>query len=261
MQPASTNAQDTPAPRAVEIVLSLLVLAAAAIYPNAYVAAGLGVVQLAALVRSVLLPAVGVVLAVWLSAHLFGIPKLSRGIAVALLAGVLGTAGLDVIRVPSVLAGYLPMDEAKEIAADLIAPRHGQVTPAPPANEAAPTRDTVTTTQRAPTHEDQMRDTMPMPQLTPAEVTVGYLYHYWNGVSFALVFVILFGRVPWWGAVLYATFFVDAGMMVAMPRMMHMGLPAPAWIAALLAHLGYGTGSLASSRPGVWPTPGSFNDS
>lgn len=207
----------------VELVLSIVVLAAAAIFPNAYVLAGIGAINLASIALTVLVPTVVVVFGVLLYARVSGIGVLGRGIAVALLAGILATASLDVIRVPSTFAGYLPGDEAKEIAMKLFAT---------PGVETMPMHDA---------GGMSMHDTMGSMKLRPFQVALGYLYHYWNGISFALVFVTLFGRVRWWGAVLYSVFFVDAGMMIAMPFMMKMSLPAPAWIAAFLAHVAYGT--------------------
>lgn len=207
-----------------ELVLSILILAAAAIFPNAYVLGGIGALHLGSIAFTVLVPAVAVVFGVLLLAFVFGIGALARGITVALLAGILATASLDVIRLPSTFAGYLPADEAKEIAMQLFAAPQGPAMPMQDAGNGMP-----------------MHDTMSGMKLLPSQVALGYLYHYWNGISFALVFVTLFGRVRWWGAVLYAVFFVDAGMMIAMPLMMKMSLPAPAWIAAFLAHVAYGT--------------------
>lgn len=52
---------------------------------------------------------------------------------------------------------------------------------------------------------------------TPASYTLGALYHLFNGISFALVYSILFGRTPWWGPLLYSVAFVEVGMMTLPP--------------------------------------------
>lgn len=221
-----------------EIVLSVIILVAAAIYPNAYVLAGVGALHLGSIGWVVLVPTALVIFGIWLYARSSGMRMLSRGIAVGVLAGILGTFALDAIRIPSTLAGYLPMDEAREIATDLL-PAQGQgAMPMNDSSKATSMNDQMT--KPIATDKHAMNDAMKMPALTPLQAFLGYLYHYGNGISFALVFVILFGRVRWWAAVLYAVFFVDAGMMIAMPLMMKMGLSAPAWIAALLAHIAYG---------------------
>jgi hypothetical protein len=159
-------------------------------------------------------PTAILVFGIWFFARSSGMHMLSRGIPVAVLAGVLATLALDVIRLPSTFAGYLPMDEAREIAADLFPAQSKGATPMQKPGDKMPMNDGMTKPNES-AGSMPMHDTMQMPALTPFQVFLGYLYHYWNGVSFALVFVILFGRVRWWAAVLYAVFFVDAGMMVA----------------------------------------------
>ncbi len=138
------------------------------------------------------------------------------------MAGVLATVGLDVIRLPSTWAGYLPMDEGKEIGMMLSGEKiedHAG---------AAHSGGSEQTSRGAMTERASVWT-----------IVLGYLYHYGNGISFALVFALLFGGAPWWAGILYAVFFVDAGMMVAMPAM-GMPLRASGWVAALLAHVGYG---------------------
>jgi hypothetical protein len=215
-----------------ELVTTLLVLAASAVLPNAYVVSGMKWTTLPHLVGVAIIPAIVIVVAALIYSWLTGLQTLARTIAVATVVGILATVGLDVIRLPSTWAGYLPMDEGKEIGMMLsgeMMEDHGG---------AAPSGGPEGTSHGAMT-ETASRWT----------IVRGYLYHYGNGISFALVFALLFGGAPWWAGVLYAVFFVDAGMMVAMPAM-GMPLRASGWVAALVAHVGYGVvlGVLLSQR-------------
>ena len=204
-----------------DVVATVLVLAASAVLPNAYVVSGMKLTALPHLVRAAVIPAVVVVVAVVIYGSLTGRRTLVRTILLASLAGVLATAGLDIVRLPSTWVGYLPMDEGAEI---------GMMLSGEPMNDhmGAPVSG-ATPMPEGPMHEKASLSTL----------VRGYLYHYGNGISFALIFALLFGGAPWWVGVLYAVFFVDVGMMVAMP-MMGMPLRASGWVAALLAHVAYG---------------------
>ncbi|MGC9544537.1 hypothetical protein [Streptomyces sp. UG1] len=57
----------------------------------------------------------------------------------------------------------------------------------------------------------------PMADPTTLRYTLGTIYHLFNGISFALVYSIVFGRTRWWGPVLYSVLFVETGMMVLPP--------------------------------------------
>ncbi len=205
-----------------DVVTTVLVLAASAVLPNAYVVSGMKLTALPHLVRVAVIPAVVVVVAVVIYGSLAGRRTLVHTILLASLVGALATAGLDVIRLPSTWVGYLPMDEGAEIGIMLSGEPMDDHMGGTPASGATPLPE-------APMHEKASFSTLAR----------GYLYHYGNGISFAVIFALLFGGAPWWVGVFYAVFFVDAGMMVAMP-MMGMPLRASGWVAALLAHVAYG---------------------
>jgi hypothetical protein len=208
-----------------DVMATVLVLAASAVLPNAYVVSGMKLTALPHLVRMAVIPAVAIVVVVVIYGWLTGRRTLARTILWASLAGVLATVGLDVIRLPSTWVGYLPMDEGAEI---------GMMLSGEPMEDHMGASSAGGAGGAAHTGEAPMHGKMSVPTLVR-----GYLYHYGNGISFALIFAFLFGGAPWWVGVLYAVFFVDAGMMVAMP-MMGMPLRASGWIAALLAHVAYG---------------------
>ena len=204
-----------------ELIATLFVLAASGVLPNAYVVSGMKLTTLSHLVGVAIVPAIAVIVAASIYASVTGLKPLARTIAITSVAGVLATAGLDVIRLPSTWAGYLPMDEGKEIGMML----NGEMMEDQGAAHSGGPE---------PTGHGAMTE-----RASFSTVVRGYIYHYGNGISFALVFALLFGGAPWWAGVLYAVFFVDAGMMVAMPAM-GMPLRASGWVAALLAHVGYG---------------------
>ena len=90
------------------------------------------------------------------------------------------TAALEVVRSAGVHLGYLSDDEPTMFGAMITGADH----------MAAPTL---------------------------ASYTLGIVYHFFNGISFALVYSIVFGRTRWWGPVAFSVFVVWVGMMLLPP--------------------------------------------
>ncbi len=63
--------------------------------------------------------------------------------------------------------------------------------------------------------EGQMMTMMPLGVLF-----AGYIYHYMNGVAFALIYILLFGSQRYYWGIVYALLFTELGMMVSLPLLM-----------------------------------------
>lgn len=70
---------------------------------------------------------------------------------------------------------------------------------------------------------NQILEKSPKAEGEPLAYIVGYGYHFLNGIGFATVFSVLFGKTRWWAAVLYTVFFVEFGMMVLPPMAKMLG--------------------------------------
>ncbi|GAA3137006.1 hypothetical protein JOF29_000034 [Kribbella aluminosa] len=163
-----------------ETTLTLLVLATGGISPLLVVAATANSsFSLQVLFWALGLPGMAIVAAVYLYARAAGLERLQNRIAVGVTGGITLTLALDLVRGAGVHLGYLP--------------------------------DSITM------FGNLITGAQPMAGPTPASYTLGAVYHLFNGISFALVYSILFGRTRWWGPVLYAVLFVETAMMTLPP--------------------------------------------
>lgn len=163
----------------VELVLALLALAAGGVSSLLIVTASAGWFDMPLLFWVIGLPGMLLVFAVGLYAHIAGYPRLANRISVGVVGGIALTAALDVVRNAGVALGYLPDSPAMFGA--------------------------------------MITGTDPMADPTVGTYTLGLLYHFFNGISFALVYSIVFGRTRWWGPLLFAVFIVETGMMTLPP--------------------------------------------
>ncbi|MGH3679387.1 MAG: hypothetical protein ACRDT2_03765 [Natronosporangium sp.] len=108
-----------------------------------------------------------------------GLDRLYRRLWLGVIGGIVLTMALDVVRTAGVHLGFLP--------------------------------DSITMFGNLITGNGPMADP------TPPSYALGGLYHLFNGISFALVYSILFGRTRWWGPVLLSALFVETGMMILPP--------------------------------------------
>lgn len=181
MTTAHTAAPDTADQKlsTTEGSLTLLALAAGGVSPLVIVAASAGLAPMPVLFFTVALPGMAIMAVVLLYARAAGLTRLYERLWLGILAGVLLTLALDVVRTAGVHLGYLP--DSVTMFGNLIT--------------AAPA----------------------MAEPTPLGYVLGGAYHLFNGIGFGVVYSILFGRTHWWGGVLFSVAFVEVAMMTLPP--------------------------------------------
>lgn len=151
-----------------ELVLSGVALAAAGISPNLFWMAQAGYATLATLAVWVLIPSAAAVLGVLLIAHTSGESRLANRMIAGGLAGGVATIALEIVRITGFHLGQMP-GSMPELAGVLLLNRF---------------------------------------MLGPSLLSdlAGWTYHVWNGISFGLIFAVVFGRKPFWVALAYGLF-------------------------------------------------------
>ncbi|GHE39198.1 hypothetical protein GCM10018771_19600 [Streptomyces cellulosae] len=191
--------------------MTLLALVAGGISSLLIVTATAGWFSMPVLFWAVGVPGMAIVAAVYLYARVTGLERLQDRIAVGVVGGIALTLALDAVRIAGVHLGYLP--DSPTMFGNLIT------------------------------------GAKPMADPTALSYTLGAVYHLFNGISFALVYSIVFGRTRWWGPVLYAVLFVETGMMTLPPMEKQFGpfgldkydtVFNAYYLVTLLAHLAMG---------------------
>lgn len=146
--------------------LSLISLAflAAAVGPNIFPAAEAGYGELNVFAINLLLPAI-VVLAIVVALSRKWQPNVARSIAWGAFAGALATIPLEAIRIPGYLLGFMPGNLPRLMGVLLL-------------NRFA------------------------LGPSTASDIA-GWAYHFWNGASFGIIYVLIFGAARRWVGVLY----------------------------------------------------------
>jgi hypothetical protein len=162
-----------------EALLTLLCLAAGGTSSLLVVAASAGIAPMPVLFWAVGVPGMALVVAILGYARFTGLDRLFQRLWLGLVGGVLLTLALDAVRVAGVHLDYLP---------DSVTMFGNMITAAPA-----------------------------MAEPTALSYALGGAYHFFNGISFALVYSILFGRSRWWGPVLFSVLVVELGMMTLPP--------------------------------------------
>lgn len=174
------------------VILGLIVLAMAGISPNIYPAAMAGWASMPVLGKWLLLPCIMIIAAIYLLSRIQDRKVLSHRMLIGAVSGLIATVGLEVVRIFGFKMGWMPGDMPKLLG--------------------------VLLTNRF------------MEGPSAWSNILGYAYHYLNGVSFGIIFVVLFGRKPsWWGlvyALLIGTGFLLSPAVKAMGvGLMGTGLP------------------------------------
>jgi hypothetical protein len=196
-----------------EIKYAVLSVILMAICPLAVVLAGYGVGSLRAYFFFLIIPAF-----ILFAVVLFRVRKIEGGglftrLLVGVVAGIALSIALDIVRLTGVNLGYLPADMPQIFGLQILGKMPMQAQP------------------------------------TPLSTFLGYLYHFMNGIAFAVIYIIVFGRTPWWAAVLYSVFFVEVGMMTLPPMAvmtgpfglgMGQGILNGVFLTTLLAHVAMG---------------------
>jgi len=149
----------------IKLVLVLITLLLAGISPNLYPIAQAGVAKLSFLAVSFLIPSVAVILLLIFITRALKYTALAKQIFFGLLAGLIATVGLEVIREIGFRAGAMPGDMPKLLGVLLLDRfAHG---PNFWSNVA------------------------------------GWAYHFWNGAAFGIIFSLVFANPQRWVAVVY----------------------------------------------------------
>jgi hypothetical protein len=173
---------------------TLLLLALTGVPPLGFMLGVSGVVNAKWYVLFVLLPSFALAVFLALKSRKQD-PELYRKIVLSFWIGILGTFALDIFRIGGIMAQIVPMDEAVEV---------GSVIVGGPMDH----------TSDSPMNKDEMgghgeghgseKDAMDEPndgaghgEMDPgmAAKIIGYGYHYLNGISFALAFLLIFGKL------------------------------------------------------------------
>ena len=149
----------------IKLVLVLITLLLAGISPNLYPIAQAGIAKLSFLAVSFLIPSVAVILLLIFITRALKYTALAKQIFFGLLAGLIATVGLEVIREIGFRAGAMPGDMPKLLGVLLLDRfAHG---PNFWSNVA------------------------------------GWAYHFWNGAAFGIIFSLVFANPQRWVAVVY----------------------------------------------------------
>ncbi len=191
-----------------KIVFSLLVLIAAGISPNLFVVAQAGYAKLSDLAVNFLIPSIAVIILIFIINYFTGLKDLNRQIRNGFTAGIIGTAGLEIVREIGFHFGGMPGDLPKLLGVLLL-------------NQFALGPDTLSN-------------------------IAGWSYHFWNGAAFGIIYSILFGKGNKLSGIVYGLL-IGIGFMMS-PAVVAMGvghfgvdfgIGFP--VTVILAHLAFGT--------------------
>ncbi len=192
--------------RTLEIGESLVALAAAGVSPNLFWIAQAGYAKLSWLGLYVLVPSIIVLAGVGLAARAQGHRRLVNRLLAGGAAGLVATVGLEAVRITGFHLGGMPGSMPKLLGVLLL--NRFMLGPSALSN------------------------------------VVGWAYHFWNGVTFGIVFAVLLGRKPVWWALAFGQL-VGLGFLVS-PAVRALGVGFLAldmpWmiVTVVLAHAVYG---------------------
>ncbi len=190
-----------------QLFFTVLALLAGVVSPNLFVAAQAGYAKLSHLAVVFLIPSIILLGIVIIAVMASGYRNLVRQICIGLLAGILATLGLEVVREIGFRLGGMP-GEMPQLMGVLMLDRFAM----------------------GPNWLSNL---------------VGWAYHFWNGASFGLIYTLLLGRPPAWSGVVFAIL-IGVGLMVS-PVVVAMGVGIfgsqfgigfP--ITVILAHIAFG---------------------
>jgi hypothetical protein len=78
------------------------------------------------------------------------------------------------------------------------------------------------------------------PTSSSAAIVVGWLYHYWNGFGFGVIYTLVAGPAKWYYGLVWALF-LEAGWLLALPPVLHITLGWQLVTVSLFGHAVYGT--------------------
>jgi hypothetical protein len=149
-----------------EIFLSGLILLCAAVAPNIFPAAQAAYAQMSTLALWGLIPSVVVMAAAVGFAKWRGHRRLVNRVWVGIAAGLLATVGLEAVRITSFRVFHGMPGDLPKLLGVLLLNRF-------------------------------------MAGPSALSTVLGYLYHFWNGACFGIIFAVIFGRVRFYWGILY----------------------------------------------------------
>ncbi len=189
-----------------QLVLGLIALGLAGLAPNLFPAAQAGIAKLSVTGKFVLLPSILILAVILLIARARGYTTLARRLVVGSTAGLVATFGLEIVRIVSFRLGGMPGDMPRLLG--------------------------VLLTDRFMVGPSVLSDIL------------GWGYHFWNGVAFGLIFVLVLGRRSLVWTIIYGQLF-GIGFL-ASPAVKSLGIGAfgldmPAMpLTVIVAHLAFG---------------------
>jgi len=159
-----------------KLILIFISLIIAGISPNLFPVAQAGIAKLSSLAVEFLIPSVVVIFILIIVSHALKYDDVQKQITNGIIAGLVGTVGLEIVREIGFRIGWMPGDMPKLLGVLLLDRfAHG---PNFWSNVA------------------------------------GWAYHFWNGASFGIIFSLIFGRGKIWMAIIYAIL-IGIGFMVS----------------------------------------------
>ncbi len=78
------------------------------------------------------------------------------------------------------------------------------------------------------------------PPSADASLYAGWLYHIWNGFSFAIIYALVAGPARWGWGVAWAMI-LETGMLLSYPTFLQVQVDAPFLAISIIGHIAYGT--------------------
>ncbi len=187
----------------------LLVLLLAAVGPNLFPIAQAGIANLSKMAVAYLIPSVVLIFVLLVITHLFKFQLLKKQIFTGIIAGVLGTIGLEALRITAFKIGWMPGDLPKLMGVLLL-------------------------------------DQFALGPDTTSNIA-GWAYHFWNGAAFGIIYSLLVGHGKLWMGMFYG-FLLGIGFMLS-PVVKSLGVGTfgfqfkdgyQLFIAVSLAHIAFG---------------------
>jgi len=77
------------------------------------------------------------------------------------------------------------------------------------------------------------------PETSPIAILIGWLYHYWNGIGFGIMYTLVAGNASWLYAIVWALA-LEIAWLTALPSVLSFHLNAGFIVMSLVGHLAYG---------------------
>lgn len=190
-----------------KIILSVVALLAAGISPNLFVVSQAGYANLGDLAVEFLFPSIAILIIIFFVSHFVGLRDFNKQLKNGFIGGIIGTAGLEIVREIGFHLGGMPGDLPKLMGVLLL-------------NQFASGPDTLSN-------------------------IAGWSYHFWNGVSFGIIYSIIFGKGNKWTGIAYGIL-IGIGFMMS-PVVISLGVGQFGvdfgwgfFVTVILAHLAFG---------------------